>query len=214
MQDRPRSYTGVNGALAAETLPLPDVAEESSLAQRIRLKDEQAMGELYGLHGALAYSVLLRVVRNPCIAEELMQEVFLRVWTCIDTFDEHRGGLKKWIVAIARNKAVDYLRSAGAQVEQRACRVNELRRSLQENSFEDRIVTEDLVRVSRRALQQLAGQQRRVVRLTYFDGKTQSQIAAEIQAPLGSVKTWARLGLRKLREELYLGRKITNSKCR
>jgi RNA polymerase sigma-70 factor, ECF subfamily len=181
---------------------LPENAEELGLARRIRLRDPQAMAELYDRHGALAYTVVLRMVRNPCVAEELTQEVFLRVWNSIESFDERRGGLKRWIVGIARNKAVDYLRSAPGQMDRRGCELSEVHAQAIESSLEHRILAEDLLRVSRRALRELTENQQQVIRLAYFEGRTQSEIAAEIQAPLGSVKTWIRLGLKTLRKQL------------
>ncbi len=193
---------GANGEMAEGASTARQLREESGLARRIRSGDPQALAELYDRHGALAYSVLLRMLRNPCVAEELTQEVFLRIWNSIGSFDERRGGLKRWIASIARNKAVDYLRSANGQMDRRGCELKEVHAPAAENSLENRILSEDLIRVSRRALQELTERQRQVIRLAYFEGRTQAEIAAQIQAPLGSVKTWIRLGLTSLRKQL------------
>ena len=202
MNQRMQWFVGENIHTAGQPWRVPDTHEESGLARRLRLKDPRAMAELYDRHGALIYSVLLRILANRSIAEELTQEVFLRIWNSIEGFDEQRGGLKRWIVGIARNKAVDYLRSAHGQMERRGCELKEQHAPARENSLENRILTEDLVQASRRALQELTEKQRQVIRLAYFEGRTQSEIAAEIQAPLGSVKTWIRLGLKTLRKQL------------
>lgn len=178
---------------------------DSGLARRIVLKDPEAMAELYDRYGAVAYSVLLRMLRDPCVAEELTQEVFLRLWNRIDRFDERRGELKRWIAAIARNKALDYLRSSDARARRRELGFDRLPGSPRENSLEEQIVTKDLVRASRTAMQHLTEKQREVFCLTYFQGKTQVEIAVQLKAPLGSVKTWVRTGLQRLRKELAIG---------
>jgi RNA polymerase sigma-70 factor, ECF subfamily len=177
---------------------------DSGLARRIVLKDPEAMAELYDRYGAVAYSVLLRMLRDPCVAEELTQEVFLRLWNRIDRFDERRGELKRWIAAIARNKALDYLRSSDARARRRELGFDRLPGSPRENSLEEQIVTKDLVRASRTAMQHLTEKQREVFCLTYFQGKTQVEIAVQLKAPLGSVKTWVRTGLQRLRKELAI----------
>ncbi|MBV9265381.1 MAG: sigma-70 family RNA polymerase sigma factor [Acidobacteriaceae bacterium] len=140
-------------------------------------------------------------MRDPWITQELTQEVFLRVWNSIERFDERRGEFQGWIAAISRNKALDYLRSKNARARRRECPLNKLRDPAKENCLEERIMTEDLVRLSRDVMQQLNEKQRQVFRLTYFEGKTQSEIAAELEAPLGSVKTWARVISKMLRKQ-------------
>lgn len=77
----------------------------------LRQRDPCAIGELYDLHGRIIYVVVLRIVRNTHTAEDIVQEVFLRIWTRAHLFDVTRGELRTWVLAIARNCAVDYLRS-------------------------------------------------------------------------------------------------------
>src|ERR1041385_295933 len=85
--------------------------DDGDLARRLGARDASAMGELYDRYGRLVYSVILRVVRNSAAAEDLVQETFLRVWNRIQAFDQKRGALGPWVLTIARNRAIDYLRS-------------------------------------------------------------------------------------------------------
>jgi len=179
---------------------LRDVAEDGDLVLRLRQRDTEAMVELYERYGGLTYSVLLRMLRNPGAAEEQTQEVFLRIWNSIRSFDETRGGLATWIVAIARNRALDYMRSPYGQMDRRGCELNDLVVRERRTSLEKELLTDDFIRTSRMVFQELTEKQREVIRLAYFEGKTQVEIAAEMQAPLGSVKTWVRTALMTLRQ--------------
>ena len=78
-------------------------------------RDPHALAELYDRYGRLAYSLILRVVRDTGIAEDLVQETFLRVWNRVHGFDAQKGSIGPWLLAVARNRAIDYLRSAGGR---------------------------------------------------------------------------------------------------
>src|ERR1700738_3511129 len=90
-------------ALHAET--------DMDLVGRLRRRDPHALAELYDRYGRLVYSLILRVVRDTGIAEDLVQETFLRVWNRVAGFDAQKGSIGPWLLAVARNRAIDYLRS-------------------------------------------------------------------------------------------------------
>src|SRR6266849_916339 len=85
--------------------------DEASLARRLRDRDPHVMGVLYDRFGRLVYAVIFRIVRNAATAEDLVQETFLRVWNRGLSFDAERGALGPWILTVARNRAIDHLRS-------------------------------------------------------------------------------------------------------
>jgi len=88
------------------------VAEgDAELVEGLRKRDPQALGELYDRYGRLTYSLIYRIVRDTGIAEDLVQETFLRVWNRAQAFDAARGALGSWLLAVARNRAIDYTRS-------------------------------------------------------------------------------------------------------
>src|ERR1700723_108510 len=86
-------------------------SEDRALIERLKRRDPQALAELYDRYGRVAYSLVLRVVRDQAIAEDLVQETFLRVWNRVHSIDSERGAIGPWLLAVARNRAIDYLRS-------------------------------------------------------------------------------------------------------
>src|SRR5215472_12621970 len=88
---------------------------DAELVERLQRRDAQALAELYDRYGRLVYSLILRVVRDGALAEDLVQETFLRVWNRAQGFDAQRGALGPWLLAVARNRAIDYLRSASGR---------------------------------------------------------------------------------------------------
>src|SRR3954451_1529106 len=100
-------------ALAATVLRHP---EDASLARRLKNRDSDVIGELYDRYGRIAYTLILRIVHDRAVAEDLVQESFLRVWNRAQAFDAERGALGPWILTIARNQALDYIRSVQGRV--------------------------------------------------------------------------------------------------
>src|SRR5262249_1523730 len=77
--------------------------DDADLARRLKHRDQHAMGDLYDRYGRLAYSLIFRIVRNTAVAEDLVQETFLRVWNRVHSFDSEKGALGPWILTVARN---------------------------------------------------------------------------------------------------------------
>src|SRR6266540_2355181 len=86
--------------------------DDTGLVARMQRRDPQALAELYDRYGRVVYALILRVVRDTGIAEDLVQETFLRVWNRVHGFDAEKGSVGPWLLAVARNRAIDYLRSA------------------------------------------------------------------------------------------------------
>src|SRR6476620_5498423 len=93
-------------AVAAAALRYP---EDADVARRLKSRDADVMGELYDRYGRIAYTLILRIVRDKAVAEDLVQECFLRVWNRGQAFDAERGALGPWILTVARNQALDYI---------------------------------------------------------------------------------------------------------
>ncbi len=172
------------------------------LAVRLKQRDPQAMADMYDRYGRLAYTLIFRIVRNVGVAEDLVQETFLRVWNRAQGFDHEKGALGPWVLTVARNRAIDYLRSVDGRMTQNAfeLELNE-HPSLFANLEED-ILNSDRARKLRGAFQKLNANQRLVIELAYYEGLSQSEMAERMKQPLGTVKTWVRSALRVLREEL------------
>lgn len=180
---------------------LLNTEEEAELIGRLRARDEAALGELYDQYGKTAYSVVLRIVRRPDTAEDLVQETFLRVWTRIGTYNVQRGTLYTWILTIARHLAIDYTRTAIGQGRERGANLDEIERVLfadPESAVRQSINSRLVVK----ALEGLEPKYRQLVEMAYFDGMSHSELAEKLQLPLGTVKTWLRAALQQLRQDL------------
>jgi RNA polymerase sigma-70 factor (ECF subfamily) len=172
---------------------------DQDLIERLRRRDPDAMSDLYDRYSRVVYSVILRIVRNASVAEELVQESFLRAWNRGSDFDSTRGRIGPWLLTIARNRAIDYLRSTAGQQQATTFElVSSERVSLFVNT-EDKMVDQEQARRIRAAFSQLNENQRQVLELAYFEGLSQSEMAEKLGQPLGTIKTWVRTALTTLR---------------
>jgi len=176
--------------------------DDADLAGRLRDRDAGAMRELYDRYGRLVYSVVLRMVRNTGVAEDLVQETFLRVWNRMQAFDPARGALGPWVLTVARNRAIDYLRSADGKMSAGTLELDRLEHPRQFCNFEDQALSLDRAVRLKHAFEKLTPHQKTVVEMAYFEGLSQSEMAERMQQPLGTVKTWVRSALKVLREQL------------
>lgn len=176
--------------------------EDPDLARRLKARDPQAMSELYDSYGRLVYSLIYRVVRNAAAAEDLVQETFLRVWNRVQSFDQQRGALGPWILTVARNRAIDYLRSIDGRMSASALELDRLENPTLFSDFGDSALSIDRTRRLKTAFEKLSPNQRMVIELAYFEGLSQSEMAERMKQPLGTVKTWVRSALKVLRDEL------------
>lgn len=175
---------------------------DSELAERLKRREPQAMGDLYDRFGRLAYSLIFSIVRDSGIAEDLVQETFLRVWNRVQAFDAERGALGPWLLAVARNRAIDYLRSTGARMARNAFELVEREHPSLFVDMERDVMNTDHARIIRTALTKLSENQQKVIELAYYEGLSQSEMAERMGQPLGTVKTWVRSALKTLRDEL------------
>jgi len=174
---------------------------DRELMERLQRREPQALSELYDRYGRLVYSLILRVVRDTGIAEDLVQETFLRVWNRVQGFDAQRGSIGPWLLAVARNRAIDYLRSASGR-ERNAVEFEETDHPALYTDMEQDILTSDATRRIKAAMEKLSANQRQVIELAYFEGLSQTEMAERMGQPLGTVKTWVRTALKHLRDEL------------
>jgi RNA polymerase sigma-70 factor (ECF subfamily) len=180
-------------------------AEELPLLPLVARGDREAFEALYDRHSSLLYALLLRILEDAEDAQEVLQEAFVQVWKRAAMFDRSRGSEAAWLISIARNRAIDRLRSRRI----RSVRENDAGREISiHTSPVDRVSSADLAireqerTAVRSALEQLPENQRRALELAYFEGLSQSEIAARLDEPLGTIKTRMQLGMKKLRERL------------
>ncbi len=177
-------------------------AGDGELIERLKRRDPQALAELYDRYGRMAYSLVLRVVRDRAIAEDVVQETFLRVWNRAHSIDSDRGTIGPWLLAVARNRAIDYLRSSAGRDRHAAVELDETDLAPLYREMEAGILVSDRVRRVKAAMEKLAPNHRTVVELAYFEGLSQPEMSAKMGQPLGTIKTWVRTALQSLRDEL------------
>jgi RNA polymerase sigma-70 factor, ECF subfamily len=183
-------------------------AIDLELLQRIAARDDTALAALYDRHCRAAYSLILRIVRSPADADDVLQETFVRVWTRADTYDARLGAPAAWLIRIARNRAIDRVRArrvradisvAPAAREDGSVVVPEPETpTTPEHALHDTMTT----RAVGSALTHLPAVQRELIEAAFFDGYTHHELAARFGVPLGTVKTRIRTGLAALREHL------------
>ena len=180
---------------------MSDQATDRSCMDRVRAGDMRALEELYDRHSGLLYSAALRILGRSSDAEEVLQEAWLQAWNKAESFDPARGAVAAWLLTLTRSRAIDRLRSRASRhrVEQAVAEAPPVQSNeapaatVEQRQLQQRITA---------ALDTLGPQQRQVLELAYFGGLSQSEIASRLEAPLGTVKSWTRQGLLRLRELL------------
>jgi RNA polymerase sigma-70 factor (ECF subfamily) len=178
---------------------------DEELARRLQRREPEAMAALYDRFGRLAYSVIVAIVRDGSLAEDLVQETFIRVWNRVHAFEADRGALGPWLLAIARNRAIDHLRSLSARMDRNAYELDVREHPSLFVDMERDMVNSDHGRLIQKALVKLNANQQKVIELAYYEGMSQTEMAERMGEPLGTVKTWVRTALKILREELGQG---------
>ena len=193
---------GRRGASRDDRIVDYKAATDERLVEALEVRDERALETLYDRHGDYVYSVCLRMVGDVQLAEDLSQEVFLRLWRRPDLFDVSRGRFLTWLLSVARNRAIDERRSRGRRFRFEtppSINAEEMLELAPTDEVRDTAVVSEERVVVQKALATLPPEQRLAIQLAYFGGYTQQEIAQGLHQPLGTVKTRIRLGLQKLR---------------
>ena len=175
-------------------------ASDAGLVVAIGRFHDDAMAEVFRRHGGAVFALAKRVLGDPARAEEIVQEVFVRLWNSPERFDPERGSLRSFLLAQTHGRAVDLLRSDTARRDREA---REARAAAEagydlEHEIWDMAVAERV----REAVALLPGDERRAIELAYFGGRTYREAAAELGAPEGTVKSRIRNGLKRMRTVL------------
>jgi RNA polymerase sigma-70 factor (ECF subfamily) len=179
------------------------------LIEGIRARRPEAFRALFARHAPMVHALLRRVVRDPALAEDVLREVFLRVWKRPHDYEKGRGSVRAWLTNMAHRSALDQIRwDESQQSRGRTFGTRAAPGPLDEpiRKVVDRLaLDEERIRV-RRGIEELPPEQRVVILLMYFGSRSASEVALELDIPLGTVKSRARLGLRRLRANLPVER--------
>lgn len=168
------------------------------LVNQLRDHEETALVQLYRRYGTLVYSIALRTLGDEKDAEEVTQDVFLRIWEKSDQFDPSRGKFVAWLTTTARNAAIDRLRKRRRrEPESEALSLDDTPQLWETIGVEN--ADDELRRNIASAIHRLTAEQREAIILAYFYGLSQSEIAEQLQRPLGTVKSHVRQAMQQLR---------------
>lgn len=174
------------------------VSPDSLLAAAAR-GDERAFGDLYDALAGTVHGIVLRVVRDPAMAQEVTQEVFVELWRLAPRFDASRGSAAGWASTIAHRRAVDRVRSEQARRAREE--VDASKQAVPFDEVSEAVEDRDDRSLVRTSLDALTEQQREAVSLAYYGGHTYREVAVLLDVPEGTVKTRIRDGLIKLRDQ-------------
>ncbi len=190
--------------LAELIRPVSGVVDDKTLIQMLTLNQTEALGELYDRYGRLVYSIAFNSLGDQAAAEEIVQDVFTRVWKNANTYDAGFAKVSSWLVSITRNRVIDELRREKAHPERMAVGWFEV----SENNEPASLIPEEEAELSwrqelvREALYSLSPNEREALALAYFNGYSQTKIADVLGIPLGTAKTRIRSAMQKLRHTL------------
>jgi RNA polymerase sigma-70 factor (ECF subfamily) len=183
---------------AAEGVPMLTTAELVWLLAAVAKGDQAAFEQLYAATRAKLFGVVLRILRRHDLADEVIQETYLKVWRNAGQFDPRLSTPITWMVAIARNRAIDLVRRrTEASIEEEPEAMDGAAES--PNPLARRELTEELTRLLA-CIGRLDAERQRLVLLAYYDGWSREQLAVKLDKPVNTIKTWLRRSLMEIRE--------------
>ena len=187
-----------SAAMARDQSETTDRERLVAALSRVATQDRTALREVYDRTAPKLFGVCLRISQNREAAEDILQDVYLKVWNRAGRFDATRASPITWLCAIARNAAIDWRRAQTGPVtvgEDRAAEVADTHPTAEESvgAAQERARIFD-------CLDQLETRQRGAIRAAFFDGFTYAQLATRLNVPLGTMKSWVRRGLLQVRE--------------
>lgn len=183
------------------TEKLLSVQTDAQLYLALKAGQTAALGILYDRHAGLVYGIALKVLENPQEAEDLTQDIFLN-FVKIGSYEPSRGSLRTYLAILTRSRAVDRVRSRSNTRELLKKWGHSREEETATDSLLEKVSRSEQSQEVKAALAQLSDEQQQILRMAYYDGLSQSEIANQLEIPLGTVKARARRGLLKLRQAL------------
>jgi RNA polymerase sigma-70 factor (ECF subfamily) len=182
--------------MTAPTQRVPD----SALIERIMAGEEDALSALYDRYAGMLYAMLVRILKDTSAAEEVLQDLFLQLWRGASRFDVSRGSLPAWLLVIGRNRALSRLRRRDRREVLEDPEEFSLDSVPSAGDLEDEAWRRQLMERLRGAMATLPPEQKEALELAYFEGMTQTEIAARTGSPLGTVKSRVRAAMQSLKQ--------------
>ncbi|AQQ53281.1 RNA polymerase sigma factor [Planococcus lenghuensis] len=172
---------------------------DTQLYQRIQAQDREALEQLYDRYEKILFSFLVKMTADPNLAEEAMQEVFIKIWRGVGKYDESKGKFTSWLFTMSRNAAIDLIRKrkqGQVSIEESGELISH------EPLMDEKIEWKEKKKSIETAVRSLSKEQQQMIQLFYFKGYTHEKIAESCGLPLGTVKSRIRLALVKLKKTL------------
>ena len=173
--------------------------EEEELIRLLKAKDKDAFTYLYDHYSTALYGIAFRIVNKEEIAQDILQEVFLKIWKNIDNYNPSKGRLYTWLLNITRNYAIDHFRSSDFQhqnkIQNLEDSVSAVDKQMQGTMLSDHIGLKETIA-------ELKPEYKQMIDLLYYKGYTHDEVANEFNIPLGTVKTRIRTAIMQLRDKL------------
>jgi RNA polymerase sigma-70 factor (ECF subfamily) len=179
-----------------------EVSSDAALVHRLLQRDVSAFEQLYDRHSRIVYALVLRILRQASTAEEVVQDVFLQLWRNASRYQSARGAFVPWLLTLARNRALDHLRLKSERQRRREDQTEEPPPITASPEYEAALDEKRRAERVRSLMGSLNPQQKKAIEMAYFEGLSHSEIAAALKEPLGTVKSWIRNGLLRLKEGL------------
>jgi RNA polymerase sigma-70 factor (ECF subfamily) len=179
-----------------------DASSDAALVQLLLRRDMRAFEQLYDRHSRIVYGLVLRILHQASTAEEVVQDIFLQLWRNASRYESGRGPFVPWLLTLARNRALDHLRLKSERQRRREDQTDELPQIAHAPQYEKELDEKRRAEVVRSLMGSLSAQQKKAIELAYFEGLSHSEIAETLNEPLGTVKSWIRNGLLRLKEGL------------
>jgi RNA polymerase sigma factor (sigma-70 family) len=177
--------------MTTNTQLLPEISatdQEKILIEKLKSRDEKALSLLYDKYAAALYGMILKIVKREELAEDVLQESFIKIWSSISQYDASRGRLFTWMLNICRNHAIDKIRSGAYRVSLKTQDITNTNSKAWSGEMQIRPDHIGLKEIT----EKLHPDQKQIIDLLYFEGYTQSEVAEALNLPLGTVKTRAR----------------------
>lgn len=175
-------------------------ASDAAVVVAIGRYHESALAEAYRRHGGAVYGLARRLLHEPAIAEDIVQEVFLRLWNDPERYDPERGSLRSFLLAQAHGRSVDRLRADNSRREREEREARQAATAGYDLELE--VVDYTVAEAVREAMATLPDDERRAIELAYFGGRTYREVATALGQPEGTIKSRIRTGLRRMRGSL------------
>ncbi len=181
-------------------MKLPDQPSDAQLYQALQQGQKEALTIIYQRYGQIVYGLSLRIVKEPLDAQDVTQEIFVSLWRNA-RYDPARGSLGSYLTTLTRSRSLDKLRARGRKGKFLE-RWGTIMVTDTTSPLLEQVASQEQTNRLREAMTQLPDKQRQALEMNYFEGFSQTEIAQQLNVPLGTVKSWSRLGLVKLRQSL------------